>query len=149
MLAAAATAPALAEDKTYTIYLSNGLIGNDWLQQMQRSAEVAVTKPPLAGRVDLHIETVENSAQAQINSLNNIIAAKPDALIVHAASLDALNPTIEAGRARTSSTPTGTASTTTSRPGSPTCSAARARSSSTADCQARPSRKPPTRRSSV
>ncbi len=63
---------------------------------MQRSAEVAVKKPPLADRVDLHIETVENSAQAQINSLNNIIAAKPDAILVHAASLDALNPTIEA-----------------------------------------------------
>ena len=67
---------------------SNGLIGNDWLQQMQRSAEVAVTKAPLAGRVDLHIETVENTAQAQINSLNNIIAAKPDAIVIHAASYD-------------------------------------------------------------
>ena len=95
-LTAAATQPAAAQDKKYTIYLSNGLIGNDWLQQMQRSAEVAVTKPPLAGRVDLHIETVENTAQAQINSLNNIIAAKPDAILVHAASFDALNPTIEA-----------------------------------------------------
>jgi ribose transport system substrate-binding protein len=95
-LVVAAAAPAIAQDKKYTIYLSNGLIGNDWLQQMQRSAEVAVKKPPLAGRVDLHIETVENSAQAQINSLNNIVAAKPDAILVHAASFDALNPTIEA-----------------------------------------------------
>src|SRR5690606_35715814 len=86
LLAAALAAPVVAQDKAYTIYLSNGLIGNDWLQQMQRSAEVAVKKPPLAGRVDLRIETVENSAQAQINSLNNIIAAKPDAIIVHAAS---------------------------------------------------------------
>jgi ribose transport system substrate-binding protein len=80
----------------YEIYLSNGLIGNDWLQQMQRSAEVAVTKPPLAGRVNLHVETVDNSAEAQISSLNNIIAAKPDAIIVHAASTSALDPTIEA-----------------------------------------------------
>src|SRR6478736_3270403 len=72
--------------RPYEIYLSNGLIGNDWLQQMQRIAEVAVTKPPLAGRVNLHVETVENSAEAQISSLNNIIAAKPDAIIVHAAS---------------------------------------------------------------
>ena len=80
----------------YEIYLSNGLIGNDWLQQMQRIAEVAVTKAPLAGRVNLHIETVENSAEAQISSLNNIIAAKPDAIIVHAASISALDPTIEA-----------------------------------------------------
>ena len=95
-LGAALLTPAIAQDKKYTIYLSNGLIGNDWLQQMQRSAEVAVTKAPLKDRVDLHIETVENSAQAQINSLNNIIAAKPDAIIVHASSIDALNPTIEA-----------------------------------------------------
>ena len=82
--------------RPYEIYLSNGLIGNDWLQQMQRIAEVAVTKPPLAGRVNLHVETVENSAEAQISSLNNIIAAKPDAIIVHAASTSALDPTIEA-----------------------------------------------------
>ena len=53
---------------------------------MQRSAEMSVTKGPLAGRVDLHVETVENTAQAQINSLNNIIAAKPDAIVIHAAS---------------------------------------------------------------
>ena len=50
-------------------------------QQMQRVAEVAVNKGPLAGRVDLKIENVENTVQAQINSLNNIIAAKPDAIL--------------------------------------------------------------------
>lgn len=99
--ASVGTAGTLAQDASpagepYEIYLSNGLIGNDWLQQMQRIAEVAVTKPPLAGRVNLHIETVENSADAQISSLNNIIAAKPDAIIVHAASISALDPTIEA-----------------------------------------------------
>lgn len=84
-----------ADQKKYTIYLSNSVIGNDWLQQMLRSAEVSVKKGPLAGRVDLHIETVENTVQAQINSLNNIIAAKPDAIIVHAGSLSALDPTLE------------------------------------------------------
>jgi ribose transport system substrate-binding protein len=94
-LAFATAQPSVAADKKYTIYLSNGLIGNDWLQQMQRSAEISVTKGPLAGRVDLHVETVENSAQAQIDSLNNIIAAKPDAIIVHAASSSALDPTLE------------------------------------------------------
>src|SRR4051794_8982340 len=45
----------------YKIYLSNSVIGNDWLQQMIRSAEVAVTKAPLAGRVELHVEQVENT----------------------------------------------------------------------------------------
>lgn len=94
-LTAAATQPAGAEDKKYTIYLSNSVIGNDWLQQMIRSAEVSVTKGPLAGRVDLHVETVENTTQAQINSLNNIISAHPDAIIVHAGSVSALDPTLE------------------------------------------------------
>jgi ribose transport system substrate-binding protein len=79
----------------YKIYLSNSVIGNDWLQQMIRSAEVAVTKAPLAGRVELHVEQVENTEQAQINSLNNIIAADPDAILVHAGSVTALNPTLE------------------------------------------------------
>lgn len=94
-MVAAGGPQSLAADKKYTIYLSNSVIGNDWLQQMIRSAEVAAKKGPLAGRVDLHIETVENTTQAQINSLNNIIAAKPDAIIVHAGSVSALDPTLE------------------------------------------------------
>jgi ribose transport system substrate-binding protein len=93
--AATALPSSAAEGKKYTIYLSNSVIGNDWLQQMIRSAEISVTKGPLQGRVDLHVETVENTTQAQINSLNNIIAAKPDAIIVHAGSVSALDPTLE------------------------------------------------------
>lgn len=81
--------------KKYTIYLSAVTIGNDWLQQMLRSAQVAVQKGPLAGRVDLKVEQVDGSEQAQINSLNNIIGTKPDAIIVHANSSTALNPTIK------------------------------------------------------
>src|SRR4029079_4188332 len=61
----------VATDK-YTIYLSNNCVGNDWRQQMIRVAELAMTKPPLAGRVDLKVENVENTVQAQLNSLNNI-----------------------------------------------------------------------------
>jgi len=86
---------AAAEDKKYTIYLSNNFIGNDWRQQMARVAEVSVNKGPLAGRVDLKIENVENTVQAQINSLNNIIRAKPDAILIDAGSAEALNPTIK------------------------------------------------------
>lgn len=83
-----------AADK-YTIYLSNNFVGNDWRQQMIRVAELAVTKPPLAGRVDLKVENVENTVQAQLNSLNNIIRAKPDAILIDAGSDTALNPTIK------------------------------------------------------
>ena len=68
---AVGTAPSHAEDKKpYTIYLSNNFVGNDWRQQMERVATVSVNKGPLKGRVDLKIENVENTVQAQINSLN-------------------------------------------------------------------------------
>ncbi len=95
MLVGSLGSGALAEDKKYTIYLSNNFIGNDWRQQMARVAEVSVNKGPLAGRVDLKIENVENTVQAQINSLNNIIRAKPDAILIDAGSAEALNPTIK------------------------------------------------------
>src|SRR5262245_23384767 len=77
VLAASArpTAPSGHAAKEYTIYLSNNFLGNDWRQQMERVAKVAATKGPLAGRVNLKIENVENTVQAQINSLNNIIKA--------------------------------------------------------------------------
>src|SRR6478752_3518112 len=84
-VACAAATPGHAEDKKpYTIYLSNNFVGNDWRQQMERVATVAVNKGPLKGRVDLKIENVENTIQAQINSLNNIIRQKPDAILVDA-----------------------------------------------------------------
>jgi ribose transport system substrate-binding protein len=79
----------------YTIYLSNNFLGNDWRQQMERVAKVSVAKGPLAGRVDLKIENVENTVQAQINSLNNIIQQRPKAILVDAGSSTALNPTLQ------------------------------------------------------
>ncbi|MCY0150175.1 substrate-binding domain-containing protein [Hoeflea sp. G2-23] len=97
VLAAATTAAmpgAYAEDP-YVIYLSNNFVGNDWRQQMLRVAEVTANKEPFAGRVDLRIENVEGTVQAQINSLNNIIRSKPNAILVDAASAEALNPTIQ------------------------------------------------------
>lgn len=80
--------------KQYTIYLSNNFLGNDWRQQMERTTKIAASKPPLSGRVDLQVENAENTVQAQIDSLNNIIRQRPDAIVVDAASASALNPTI-------------------------------------------------------
>jgi ribose transport system substrate-binding protein len=82
------------QGERYTIYLSNNFLGNDWRQQMERVARVAVTKAPLKGRVDLRIENVETTVQAQLNSLNNIIRQRPDAILVDAGSGTALNPTL-------------------------------------------------------
>ncbi len=79
----------------YVIYLSNNFVGNDWRQQMERVAKVAVGKAPLKGMVDLHIENADGTVQAQINSLNNIIRAKPAAILIDASSAEALNPTIK------------------------------------------------------
>jgi ribose transport system substrate-binding protein len=84
-----------AADQPYVIYLSNNFVGNDWRQQMERVAQVAAGKEPLKGRVELHIENAEGTVQGQINSLNNIIRARPAAILIDAASGDALNPTIQ------------------------------------------------------
>lgn len=81
--------------KKYTIYLSNNFLGNDWRQQMERTTKVAASKPPLSGRVDLQVENSQNTVQAQIDSLNNIIRQRPDAIVVDAASATALNPTLQ------------------------------------------------------
>ena len=59
---AGAAGSALAAEP-YVIYLSNNFMGNDWRQQMIRSAEIATNKGPLAGRVDLKIEQAEGSVE--------------------------------------------------------------------------------------
>ena len=84
-----------AAAKPYVIYLSNNFVGNDWRQQMEKVAQVSADKDPFKGKVDLHIENADNTVQAQINSLNNIIREKPDAILVDAGSDTALNPTIK------------------------------------------------------
>jgi ribose transport system substrate-binding protein len=96
----AAPHAATARKDTYTIYLSNNFLGNDWRQQMERVARVVVRKRPLRGRVNLRIENVETTVQAQINSLNNIIRRRPDAILIDAGSGTALNPTISRACAR-------------------------------------------------
>ena len=94
-LACSASAAVAQDKKPYRIYLSNNYVGNDWRQQMLRSANIAASKPPLAGRVDLKVEVVETAIQAQINSLNNIIREKPDAILIDAGSGEALNPVVQ------------------------------------------------------
>src|SRR6266481_6469769 len=66
---------AAAGDKTYTVYLSNNFLGNDWRVLMERVAVVLSTEPPLGGRVNLKIDNApQNTPTAQIQELNNIIA---------------------------------------------------------------------------
>ena len=86
----------VAADKKYTIYLSNNFVGNDWRQQMERVA-AGLRRQGTARRAASisRSRTSRTPSQAQINSLNNIIRAKPDAILVDAGSAEALNPTIK------------------------------------------------------
>lgn len=91
--AAGQVGPARAA-RTYTFYLSNSFVGNDWRVQMENEARVLALKPPLAGRVTLKIVNTDNTTSAQTASLNNIIQTHPDAILVDASSPDALNPVL-------------------------------------------------------
>lgn len=88
------TTAASGKDK-YTIYLSNSFIGNSFRVFMEKSAVTAAANPPLNEKVDLRIANTETSVTAQINSLNQIIQQRPDAILLDAASETALNPVVE------------------------------------------------------
>ncbi|HWE64864.1 MAG TPA: substrate-binding domain-containing protein [Chloroflexota bacterium] len=97
MAAALLGAPVLSQNgpvhaaKSYTFYLSNSFVGNDWRVQMENEARVLAQKPPMSGRVTLKIINTDNTVAAQLASLNNIIQTHPDAILVDASSPDALN----------------------------------------------------------
>ncbi len=94
--AARSNAAAPATAKVYKIYLVNPFAGNDWRVQMQNDAQILAQKPPLKGRVDLHIDNgAGNTVPAQIASLNNIIATHPDAILMEAASSAGSNAVIQ------------------------------------------------------
>lgn len=95
---AASAAASTAQDKKMVIYLSNNFLGNDWRVLMVRVAEVLATVPPLSGKVELKVDNApQNTPTAQIQQLNNIIATKPEAVIIDASSPTALNATIQKG----------------------------------------------------
>jgi ribose transport system substrate-binding protein len=79
----------------YTIYLSNNYMGNEWRPQMENVAKVISGKSQYRDKVDLQIRNVQGTPAAQIQSLQTIIRAKPNAIMVDAASPTALNPTIQ------------------------------------------------------
>jgi ribose transport system substrate-binding protein len=80
---------------TYTVYLSNNFLGNDFRVQMIKTAQVAAQVAPLKGRIDLRVENSDNSVEAQIASLNSIILNKPDAIILDPGSPTGLNSVIQ------------------------------------------------------
>jgi ribose transport system substrate-binding protein len=79
----------------YSFYLSNNFIGNDWRQQMAKTAALATKLAPFSGKVKL--TTVNDSdpgVPTQLSNLNNIVPRKPAAILIDAASPNALNPTV-------------------------------------------------------
>jgi ribose transport system substrate-binding protein len=80
--------------KPYTIYLSNNFVGNDWRVQMEKEATVAAGLAPFKGTVSLTITNAGDTVPDQIQSLQAIVARKPNAIILDASSPTALNPVI-------------------------------------------------------
>ncbi|MDW5596937.1 substrate-binding domain-containing protein [Conexibacter stalactiti] len=75
--------------------ISNNFLGNDFRPQMLKLAELTARLPPFADTVELEVVNAENTTQAQVASLNNIIQGRPDVLLVDAGSPTALNPALK------------------------------------------------------
>jgi ribose transport system substrate-binding protein len=99
MLASGASATkssrAAAHSGPYTFVLSNNFLGNDWRPQVERLATLTAGVAPFKGQVTMKIVNSQNTNQAQISDLNNIIQTKPDAIFLIPGSTTALNPTIQ------------------------------------------------------
>lgn len=85
------------DDDGFVVALSNSYIGNDWRKTMVDNFEIAAEAAKAAGEIaDYRIEnTAENTATAQIASIESLILAGVDAIIVNSASPTALDPVIQ------------------------------------------------------
>ncbi len=79
----------------YKIVLSNNFLGNDFRPEMERVARLTADLAPFKGKISLQIDNAQNTAQAQISSLNSIIETKPNAILVDDGAGPALNPVVE------------------------------------------------------
>jgi len=88
-LVACAKTAAPAEEKgdgKYKVALSNSFIGNDWRQEMQAAAALAVKDPYYADRVTLDIIDCDNTPEAQTASIDAIVEKGYDILVIDCAS---------------------------------------------------------------
>lgn len=78
-----------------TIYFTNNFADNDWRQQMQKTVEIAAKLPEYSDQVELKVSNSGVSPQEQSATIDNIIqAGDADAIIMEAASPEAVNPAI-------------------------------------------------------
>lgn len=91
--AGAATAPRSASTgKTvWTIDLSNTSLDNGWRLEMQATAKLAVSTAPLNHQIHFNIVNAPNTVAGQIQSVQSMIAAHVNAIIIDANSPTALN----------------------------------------------------------
>jgi ribose transport system substrate-binding protein len=80
--------------KTYNFVLSNNFLGNDWRPQVEKLAQLTANVPPFKGVVTMKVVNSQNTDQAQISDVNNIIQTKPDVLLLIPGSSSALDPAI-------------------------------------------------------
>jgi ribose transport system substrate-binding protein len=82
-----------ASTKTFTVYVSNNYMGNQWRPQMENDAKVMAKQ--MGGEINLKFANSAGTAADQIASLQTIIRDKPSAIMIDSASATALNPTIK------------------------------------------------------
>lgn len=97
ILALVAVAPAQADTKAKKIALSNNYAGNSWRQSMLKSWD-KVTKQAIADGVVAAADpftTSENQVTEQAAQIQNLILQGYDAIVINAASPDALNGAVK------------------------------------------------------
>jgi ribose transport system substrate-binding protein len=81
--------------KTFKIVLSNSYIGNKWRIEMENLFKAALQMEPYKSQVQGSVFNAGNTVSTQQEQLSNIIAEKPDAILIDAASPTGLNGVIE------------------------------------------------------
>ncbi|MBV8914544.1 MAG: ABC transporter substrate-binding protein, partial [Acetobacteraceae bacterium] len=101
MLGAVALArPGAAQAKKFKIALSNSYIGNKWRIEMENVFKAALQMEPFKSEIEGSVFNADNDVSKQSQQLSNIIAQRPDAIIINAASPTGLNGIINQGAGR-------------------------------------------------
>jgi ribose transport system substrate-binding protein len=87
-------ATASAATPSYTFVLSNNFLGNDWRPQVERLAQLTAKVKPFAGVVTVKVVNSQNTNEAQLSDLDNIIETKPSAILLIPGSSTALDAAI-------------------------------------------------------
>jgi ribose transport system substrate-binding protein len=85
-----------AADKPFSIAISNAYYGNNWRHQMVESFNKAADQAKKDKLVsDYVVLNGDNTVNAQIAQMSDLIIKKPDAILMNAASLTALNGVVQ------------------------------------------------------